>query len=179
MKVDRNLPSAMKARPKIPRTPINEELLGMIRRENESLLANATHIHRNEDASRKKNKQPQQLPQKDQHTATTKQPDDPPEEEKKQVVVPVPVPIEVKQEEEQPQPKPVVAPAVPVPIPEKMAEMKVETKTEAPKEEKKEEVQEFKLAFETRTKILRTPPGQEKRFKLTDSPYSKYYKDPK
>jgi len=34
----RNLPSAMKSRPKIPRTPINENLMNKIRKENDSLI---------------------------------------------------------------------------------------------------------------------------------------------
>ena len=62
--LDRNLPSAMKSRPKIPRTPINEELLSMIRRENESIIAGSTHIRKNEDPNKKKKTmQPQQQPQ--------------------------------------------------------------------------------------------------------------------
>jgi hypothetical protein len=74
--VNRNLPSAMKSRPRIPRTPINDELLGIVKRENESILANANHIKRNEEANRKKMKQ---SPQKDQS---------PPKEEAKEELSP-------------------------------------------------------------------------------------------
>ena len=51
---DARIPSAMKARPKIPRTPIPLDRLEQIKRQNEELLRNAVHIQKNEGANKKK-----------------------------------------------------------------------------------------------------------------------------
>eukprot|EP01022_Parablepharisma_sp_SALTPOND_P008149 TRINITY_DN135286_c0_g1_i1.p2 TRINITY_DN135286_c0_g1~~TRINITY_DN135286_c0_g1_i1.p2 ORF type:complete len:389 (+),score=50.21 TRINITY_DN135286_c0_g1_i1:2241-3407(+) len=52
--IDSRIPSAMRARPKIPRTPIPMEKLEQAKRENEELYKNAMHIHKNEFANKKK-----------------------------------------------------------------------------------------------------------------------------
>jgi hypothetical protein len=48
------IPTAMKSRPKIPRTPIPEERLRQVRKENEEFKKNAMHIYVNEEANLKK-----------------------------------------------------------------------------------------------------------------------------
>ena len=200
----------MKSRPKIPRTPINEELISMIKRENELLLANASHVYKNEDASRKKTKQPPQKspeeiksPQK--QIESNSQPGSGNKmkgEENKEEVHNKSLQEDNKNneeyEEEYEEDESLNASKKEV---KAIQEVKKEVedvksvvaviKQESDHEEDKKVVlgengekkltttQEFKLAFKTRTKIVRTPPDQEKRFsKLTESPYSKYYKEP-
>lgn len=207
---DRNLPSAMKSRPKIPRTPINEELLGMIRKENEAIIQNSGHIHRNEDANKKKIKQPQQSPQKEQHVVLKQvvplenPTGSPSMKEEKKLGSPIKatlmppeahqevegedeeIPTNVKEEKEEYEED----------FAENAKEENKEQKTEVNEEQKKvdqkeenkngaqnpeelSKTKEFEIAFKTRTKITRTPPGQEKRFKVSnESPYAKYYKEP-
>lgn len=145
--VDRNLPSAMKSRPKIPRTPINDELLGIARRENESIFAHASHIKRNEEANKKKARQ---SPQKVQP---------PPKEETKEEVLKQ----EVEEEKAVPQNE------------ERKGEVAAIEEAPAAKEAAEEDPQtkEFNFAFQTRTKIARTPPEQQER------PYqAQYYNNP-
>ena len=50
------IPTAMKSRPKIPRTPIPEDKLIQIRKENEEFKKNAMHIYVKEEANLKKQK---------------------------------------------------------------------------------------------------------------------------
>jgi len=50
------VPREMESRPKIPRTPIPEETLERVKKENEELKKNAMHIYTNEEANLKKQK---------------------------------------------------------------------------------------------------------------------------
>jgi len=52
--MDTRIPSAMRARPKIPRTPIPLDRLEQARRANEDLLMNGYYVQKNESASKKK-----------------------------------------------------------------------------------------------------------------------------
>ena len=50
------VPREMESRPKIPRTPIPEETLEKVKKENEELKKNAMHVYNNEEANVKKQK---------------------------------------------------------------------------------------------------------------------------
>jgi len=52
--IDSRIPSAMRARPKIPRTPIPIDRLEQAKKANEEFMKQATHIHINEHANKKK-----------------------------------------------------------------------------------------------------------------------------
>lgn len=107
----RNLPSAMRSRPKIPRTPMSKEILNLVKKENEVILKNTAHAHKNENADKKK-----------------------------AIVEKVDVPEEKVPEE-------------------KAEEVKAGSVTEI---DKMTQTQQFRLAFQSRTKIQRTPPKGEK-----------------
>jgi hypothetical protein len=55
-KIEEGVPREMESRPKIPRTPIPEETLVRVKKENEELKKNAMHVYRNEEANVKKQK---------------------------------------------------------------------------------------------------------------------------
>ena len=59
---DGRIPSAMKARPKIPRTPIPLDKLEQVKKQNEEILRNAVYIQKNEGANKKKQIARQQPP---------------------------------------------------------------------------------------------------------------------
>lgn len=154
----------MKSRPRIPRTPINDELLGIVRRENESILANATHIKRNEDANRKKVKQgKEQSPAKEelksQVSSIIIQ-----EEEKAS-----PDNKEESKEEDKEESKDEV------PEIKESPPAKANEEQQAPEDPAK---QEFLYAFKTRERIVRTPPEQETSHKPSGYAYEQYYKNP-
>eukprot|EP00826_Nyctotherus_ovalis_P033607 TRINITY_DN2732_c0_g1_i3.p1 TRINITY_DN2732_c0_g1~~TRINITY_DN2732_c0_g1_i3.p1 ORF type:complete len:255 (+),score=101.70 TRINITY_DN2732_c0_g1_i3:1834-2598(+) len=48
------IPSAMRARPKIPRTPIPNQKLEQVRKENQEILRNAVHVQKNPQSNKKK-----------------------------------------------------------------------------------------------------------------------------
>ena len=52
--IDSRIPSAMRARPKIPRTPIPMDKLEQAKKANEELFKNAMYIQKNENANKKK-----------------------------------------------------------------------------------------------------------------------------
>eukprot|EP00826_Nyctotherus_ovalis_P032248 TRINITY_DN2600_c0_g2_i4.p1 TRINITY_DN2600_c0_g2~~TRINITY_DN2600_c0_g2_i4.p1 ORF type:complete len:255 (-),score=63.09 TRINITY_DN2600_c0_g2_i4:177-941(-) len=53
---EERVPTAMQPRPRIPRTPIPEDRLKQVQRENEKLKKNAMHVYVNEEANVKKQK---------------------------------------------------------------------------------------------------------------------------
>ena len=140
----RNLPSAMKSRPKIPRTPISQEMLNIMKKENESILK-SPHIYKSETTHKKKAVDPAEA-------AGEK---------------PVPAPVEESKKDPQERPLP------PPPAAEEKKDVEV-VKEAAPtivEPDKKEEhkqgdpmtkTQEFKFAFKSRLKIVRTPPKKDK-----------------
>ncbi len=154
----------MRSRPKVPRTPINEELLTIIKKENESILQNSVHIYKNESAKKKAGGQSK--PTED--------------------VSPAPVAAirMVDEAKEEPaisspeKPAPTIQPELDIEIenkrpteevktkvPAAAAEMKVEgdgKKEEGKKDASMSTTQEMKFAFKTRTKLVRTPPGKHK-----------------
>jgi len=168
----RNLPSAMRSRPKIPRTPISQEMLNIIRKENESILKSATHIYRNEAANKKKGENSPN--NKTMPPLENLSPDIMPvaQEEQKIVAQPGVVNPIIKVEEEKKITMKNVAPAKDVPAIVQPVTTEVVPESVKKEEPKKEETkksndpmtqtQEFKFAFTEKPKIPRTPPKKDK-----------------
>ena len=127
----RNLPSAMKSRPRIPRTPMSKEIFNLIKKENEVILKNATHIYKNENANKKKNVAEKTVPVKDK-----------PQEESQGNANDI-----VKEEEKEK---------------EKVEEPNTNV---LKKVDELSQSREFEVAFQSRIKIPRTPPKDNKTIK--------------
>jgi hypothetical protein len=193
----------MRSRPKIPRTPINEELLTIIKKENESLLASATHVHKNDPSNRGKKSNPPQEKTHFQEDLKADHPVPPQSQPQPQSISQPPQATDAQPvakniaaplndgKPDRPDPTPEPHPEVkPLPAPDSKLDPKPDTKAEAKTNAKVEETkkangdpltqtQEFSYAFGARSKIARTPPGQQKPTPHpAESPYAKYYKDP-
>eukprot|EP00831_Metopus_contortus_P005127 TRINITY_DN11927_c0_g1_i6.p1 TRINITY_DN11927_c0_g1~~TRINITY_DN11927_c0_g1_i6.p1 ORF type:complete len:184 (+),score=58.94 TRINITY_DN11927_c0_g1_i6:129-680(+) len=141
--VNRNLPSAMKSRPKIPRTPINEGLLGLARRDESA----GDHGRKMKPSA----VQPSFSPKAKVFSQGTSQ-----------------MKPELKVEDSKEQR------AIIKTIPEEEAkDAKQEEEHKGDGEFSK--TQEFKFAFGTREKIVRTPPTEEKDYPKKLNNISKYY----